>query len=592
MRTRLITVISAAALLFGSMSGVASAMVPATPPVTVAPVTVKNPGSSVTISGTTTFPQVIIKVMNAAKVIVYYDVVDADVSGAYSKTFQLPTDAAEGIYNIVVGKSTDVSVQTFEVKAATTTDPGGGLPGGGLPGGIPGGTPGGTPGDNTGEPPVDTTGPITDADPTTGNKFEFSIPTGTVTQNVEQTSNGTLVKAVIDEKKLTDFINKNIGNVLNPENKQKVVVVEVTGQADTVQTGLLVNTFKTLESRDTSAAVEIKSTLGSILIPAQAISEQAQALGLQGEAPVSVIVSKVNAQTEQTINDSIQSVGAETLVTPIDFRIEATAQGKTVELNNFDSYIEHTLSLPSTTKDVNVKHMAGVMVDPSTGSYYPMPTWFTKKTDGDVDGTILRKGNSVYTIVKNVKTFSDIEKSYAKETIETLASKFIVGGYGDGTFLPAKRVTRAEFATLLIRSLGILPEQTATATFSDVESDDWYAGAVSAAVKAGLIAGYEDNTFRPNREVTRQEMVQMIYNSMKMAGYDKPVTAVEKENLLSKFADVESVPAWAAEAVAVATREQVVSGMEDSTFAPTGKADRAQGATVLYRMMKALRFIN
>lgn len=582
MRTRLITVISAAALLFGSMSGVASAMVPTATPVTVAPIMVKSPGSSVTISGTTIFPEVIIKVMTQNNVIVYYDVAEV-IGGAYSKTFQLPIDATEGTYSVVVGKGTDVSLRAFEVSSGGGGgNPGGGNPGGGNPGG--GNPGGGNPGGNP--------NPITDADPTTGSKFEISIPAGTVAQQAQQNGNRTVVKAVVDEQKLTDFINQNLGNVVNPENKQKVVVLEVTGQADTVQTGLKVNTFKTLGAKDTGAAVEIKSTLGSILIPAQVVSTQAQALGLQGESPVSVTMSKVDKQTEEKINNSITGNGAQTLITPIDFRIEATSQGKTVELNNFDSYIEHTLNLPSTANNVNIKHMAGVMVDPSTGGYYPMPTWFTKKTDGDVDGTILRKGNSVYTIVKNVKTFSDIERSYAKETIETLASKFVVGGYGDGSFLPAKRITRAEFATLLIRSLGILPEQTASANFSDVESDDWYAGAVSAAVKAGLIAGYEDNTFRPNREVTRQEMVQMIYNSMKMAGYDKPITAAEKANLLSKFADVESVPAWAAEAVAVATREQIVSGMEDSTFAPTGKADRAQGATVLYRMMKALRFIN
>jgi len=338
--------------------------------------------------------------------------------------------------------------------------------------------------------------------------------------------------------------------------------------------------------------VQIKSSFGSIPIPALSVSEQAKELGLQGEAPVSVKVTKTSDQVQQQISDVFKQTGSESMITPVDFRIEAKVGDKTVELNQFDSYIEHSLSLPSAQKDTNIKHMAGVMFDVEKGNYYPMPTFFTKKSDGNVDGTILRKGNSVYTIVKNEATFSDINNSYAKETIETLASKFVVGGYGDGTFLPSRQVSRAEFATLLVRSLGILPDETPTTGFSDVKATDWYAGVVSAAVNAGLIKGYEDNTFQPNRQVSRQEMVQMIHNAMKMAGYDKTLTASEKATLLSKFTDEKSVPAWASEAVAVAVSEGIVNGMEDKTFAPTGKADRAQGATVLYKMMKALKFIN
>lgn len=86
-------------------------------------------------------------------------------------------------------------------------------------------------------------------------------------------------------------------------------------------------------------------------------------------------------------------------------------------------------------------------------------------------------------------------------------------GYPNGTFKPDGNITRAEFATIIYRLM--TPEtrakfQTRTCTLSDVQSGMWFNDAVCTLVKAGVISGYPDGTFKPNANVTRAEFSAMI----------------------------------------------------------------------------------
>ena len=76
-------------------------------------------------------------------------------------------------------------------------------------------------------------------------------------------------------------------------------------------------------------------------------------------------------------------------------------------------------------------------------------------------------------------------------------------------FNPDGEITRAEFAALLVRSLG-LNEETDALSFTDVGPDEWYTGVIGAAVSSGLINGYKDGTFRPDALISREQMVTMI----------------------------------------------------------------------------------
>jgi hypothetical protein len=99
-------------------------------------------------------------------------------------------------------------------------------------------------------------------------------------------------------------------------------------------------------------------------------------------------------------------------------------------------------------------------------------------------------------------------------------------------------ITRAEYAAILVRALGI-PESGKTSSFSDVGSSDWYYGAVSAAVQYGIIKGYDDGTFRPNANITRQEAMAMLQRAAKVAEY------AGTTGTLTGFTDANQVAAWA-----------------------------------------------
>lgn len=108
-----------------------------------------------------------------------------------------------------------------------------------------------------------------------------------------------------------------------------------------------------------------------------------------------------------------------------------------------------------------------------------------------------------------VKRFSDIEKgSWYETAVNAMCSSGIVNGYEDNTFRPDKEITRAEFVTMLMRNNGVLKFESVP--FSDVSGDMWSSEYIYSAYKSGYVDGYEDGTFRPDKYITRAEAVKII----------------------------------------------------------------------------------
>ncbi|MEK5235888.1 bifunctional 2',3'-cyclic-nucleotide 2'-phosphodiesterase/3'-nucleotidase [Paenibacillus sp. FSL L8-0470] len=179
-----------------------------------------------------------------------------------------------------------------------------------------------------------------------------------------------------------------------------------------------------------------------------------------------------------------------------------------------------------------------------------------------------------------VPVFKDLGKvAWAQEAISALAAKGIVKGLDGNTFAPAKTVTRAEFVTMLVRSLNL--STPGSATFKDVKQGTWYSEPISIAVNAGLVKGSGDNRFEPGRVITRQEMVIMIAGALK-----EQLPSVDKTAVLAKFTDKSSIASYAQEAVAQLTELGILNGMDDAKFAPKSNANRAQAAVIIYRMLE------
>ncbi|NOU74282.1 hypothetical protein GC098_23285 [Paenibacillus sp. LMG 31458] len=171
---------------------------------------------------------------------------------------------------------------------------------------------------------------------------------------------------------------------------------------------------------------------------------------------------------------------------------------------------------------------------------------------------------------------SDIGKHWAEVTIGKAIKDGIVSGYPDTSFKPNKNVTRAEFAVMLMNGLKPIGEGAKLAFADENEIGTWAKNAVAQAVKAGFIQGYDDGTFRPNEPITRTEMASMIAGAMNLKADPSAATG---------FADDQEIPSWGKGAVIALKQAGVVSGNENNQYLPSGSTTRAEAVTVIINML-------
>ncbi len=178
--------------------------------------------------------------------------------------------------------------------------------------------------------------------------------------------------------------------------------------------------------------------------------------------------------------------------------------------------------------------------------------------------------------VKNTLLFNDIDNHWAKNEILSMAQKGFAKG-SNNMFRPDDNITRAEFISLMVRILN-LDKVNAKANLSDVNTSDWFAEDVYTAVENNLVRGYNDNTFRPNTPITRQEIGTIIGSLL-----ENNITTSEVSEILSNYDD--NVADWAKEPVAKAINSKIIQGLPNNVFGGTQNATRAQATVMLLRYL-------
>lgn len=183
-------------------------------------------------------------------------------------------------------------------------------------------------------------------------------------------------------------------------------------------------------------------------------------------------------------------------------------------------------------------------------------------------------------------SFADIRGHWAQEEIDWMASRLYVTGYDANQFRPDNKVTRAEFAAMLVRIFGLQGTHAVSdSQFKDVPADSWYADAVNAASEAGLIQGVGDELFKPNETVTREQMTVMVWRAYEqLIRGEEEADSIDAERILAAFQDEDRISEWARIAVAAAWEEGFVQGVAPDQFDPEGSATRAQAAVILQRI--------
>lgn len=206
---------------------------------------------------------------------------------------------------------------------------------------------------------------------------------------------------------------------------------------------------------------------------------------------------------------------------------------------------------------------------------------FETSAQVDSSGNVALKFShaSEYAIVLDERShelpFTDTVKgAWYQGAVEYVYRNSIMTGTSATTFEPNAPLSRAMVAQILYNLEG-QPTVEGESTFTDA-STHWAVDAITWAQETGVVNGYEDNTFRPNRAVTREELAQMLYNYAKVKGYDLTASGD-----LTAFPDGSKVSSWAKEAMAWANGNQLINGFEDDTLRPGGDSTRAQAASIL-----------
>lgn len=171
--------------------------------------------------------------------------------------------------------------------------------------------------------------------------------------------------------------------------------------------------------------------------------------------------------------------------------------------------------------------------------------------------------------------FTDVPQgAWYRAAVEYVYLHDLMRGVSETEFSPNTRLTRGQVAQILYNLEG-KPLVSKKTTFTDVQGH-WASGPIAWAEDAGVVAGYQNKTYRPENYVTREELAQMLYNYAKYKKYDLAALGD-----LDQFPDGDQVQGWAEDAVAWANGNGLINGFEDDTLRPQGDSTRAQAASIL-----------
>lgn len=209
--------------------------------------------------------------------------------------------------------------------------------------------------------------------------------------------------------------------------------------------------------------------------------------------------------------------------------------------------------------------------------------------------------------------FSDTSGHWAQSDINRLSDKGIINGMGDGSFYPEGDVTRAQYLKMMMEAMDIPTSAYRDGECLDVSAVDWYGPYLQSALDKGLIpqemvVGYKadvdiirdengtstdasvkySGAFNGNVAITREESA---YLTMALCQYSlnaNTMTKLVDVNKELKFTDEQEIGAWALPSVWLAASNEIINGMGDGSFKPSGTTTRAQAAVMINRLLLKL----
>ena len=369
------------------------------------------------------------------------------------------------------------------------------------------------------------------------------------------------------------------GNQLESASERVIIPIPETAGISAQRSVLTADMVDRASEKD--IPIEIRTNDVSYIISAGAVptAELAASLGAPSDSlddiEIDVNLTACSAAQLGVVENADAAGTWSLLMPPTAFSVTASYNGKTVDVDLFDCYVERVLEIPD---GVDPSKITTALVVADSGSTRHVPTDVYRGTDGKWYARISSVTNSVYALMYNEAGFADAAGKWYENVVSEMAGRMILNGRSASVFDGDSSITRAEFASVLVRALG-LPED-GKASFSDVSSSDWYYGAVGKAYEYKIISGRDGGVFDPNAAITREEAMVMIRRAAAVAEF----TGTDV-SLSANYTDLSKVSSWAASAAEFSLANGLIKG-SGGLIRPSDDITRAEASTVVLRLLQ------
>ncbi len=302
---------------------------------------------------------------------------------------------------------------------------------------------------------------------------------------------------------------------------------------------------------------------------------------------VEITMERVPQAEIDAIMEAARQQGQEIIVPPMRFSItgrgtDPNGNPVTVDMNQHSSYSQRIMEIP---EGVDPSEITTGIIFHADGSYSHVPTEVFQE-NGKWYARINSLTNSIYSVIWNPITVASVENHWSKDHVNDMASRLVISNPED--FEPDTPINRADFAAYLTNALGIYHTGSkAEPGFTDITSGHPQTRAINAAVAYGIIAGYPDGTFGPERTITREEAMTMFTKAMDIAGLQEAQGIT-----VDLFKDQDRISSWARPFVSRSVASGIFRGRSTETIDPQGVFTYAEAAAAVRNLLHQAVLIN
>lgn len=352
------------------------------------------------------------------------------------------------------------------------------------------------------------------------------------------------------------------------------LVLELNGQ-DVKDMGVQ-NVRLTLHSNQDSYSIPIKD------IDMEEISNQMGQEVMLSDIKLRISRFEASAETVKTYENAAIQGAFEIIIPPVEYKIDCEYKGTLIQLDQFRSFLERTTALPDGVDPDQVTTAITVEED-GTVSHLPTEIFLM---DGIHFVRVHSLTAAIYSVIWHPFSYGDLAGHWAEESANNMGSRLVIEGDANGNFNPKATMTRGEFVTTLTKALGLFHAREGVERFADVEVESPYYEVVGISIDYGLLSGYGDGTFQPDRIMNRQEMMVVL---AKAAALLKLETINEKT--MKDLLDYTKVSLWAEAYVEQNIQYGLIQGY-NGELRPSDAVTKAEVAVALETLLKLAELIN